>query len=51
VLANRGIKPDDVDHYLHTTDKDIPSFRLLSQIDEGLKMLVKHISQNDKVLI
>ena len=51
VLANRGINPDDVDHYLHTTDKDIPSFKLLSQIDEGLKMLVKHISQNDKVLI
>ena len=23
VLANRGIMPEDVEHYLHTTDEDI----------------------------
>ena len=44
VLANRGIHPDNVDHYLHTTDKDIPSPRWLPTVDDGAKMLIKHIS-------
>lgn len=51
VLANRGIHPDNVDHYLHTTDKDIPSPRWLPTVDDGARMLIKHIFQGDKVLI
>ena len=51
VLANRGIAPEHVDHYLHTTDEDIFPPTLFPTISDGARMLVKHISQNDKVLI
>ena len=51
VLANRGIAPEHVDHYLHTTDEDIFPPTLFSTVSDGARMLVKHISQNDKVLI
>lgn len=51
VLSNRGIMPSEINHYLHTTDADILSPNLIANIDEGVKMLVRHIAQNDKVLI
>ena len=51
VLANRGIAPEHVDHYLHTTDEDIFPPTLFPTVTDGARMLVKHISQNDKVLI
>ena len=51
VLNNRGIAPTDVNHYLHTTDEDIYSPTLIANIKEGVKMLIQHVSQNDKVLI
>ena len=51
VLANRGIAPNNVDHYLHTTDKDILPPTLIRGIKQGAQMLVKHIAQNDKVLV
>lgn len=51
VLSNRGILPQDVEHYLHTTDKDILDPKLIANIEEGAKMLVKHMAQNDNVLM
>ena len=51
VLANRGVKPESVEHYLNTTDEDILDPLLIKNIKEGAKMLIKHISQNDKVLV
>ena len=51
VLTNRGISINEIDHYLNTTDNDILEPTLISNIEEGAKMLIKHISQNDKVLI
>ena len=51
VLANRGIKPENVEHYLNTTDEDILDPFLIKNIKEGAKMLIKHVSQNDKVLV
>ena len=51
VLVNRGIPYDQINHYLNTTDSDILDPRLIPHLDEGAKMLIKHISQNDKVLI
>ena len=51
VFANRGILPHNVNHYLHTTDEDILDPKLIMNMNEGAKMLIKHISQNDKVLI
>ena len=51
VLANRGVKPENVEHYLNTTDEDILDPFLIKNIKEGAKMLIKHVSQNDKVLV
>lgn len=51
VLVNRGIPYDQINHYLNTTDNDILDPRLIPHLDEGAKMLIKHVSQNDKVLI
>ena len=51
VLANRGIIPANVEHYLHTTDEDILDPKSIMNMRSGVKMLIKHIAQNDKVLI
>lgn len=51
VLVNRGIPYDQINHYLNTTDNDILDPLLIPHLDEGAKMLIRHISQNDKVLI
>lgn len=51
VLTNRGIKLQDIPHYLNTTDDDIIEPATIDRIEDGVKMLIKHIAQNDKVLI
>ena len=51
VLVNRGINLKNINHYLNTTDEDILDPKLISNINEGAKMLVKHISANDKVFL
>lgn len=51
VLANRGIYPEHVNHYINTTDEDILPPSLIANMKEGAQMLIKHVSQNDKVLI
>jgi single-stranded-DNA-specific exonuclease len=51
VLANRGIAPENVEHYLNTTDEDILNPMLIMNIEEGVKVLIKHIAQGDKVLV
>ena len=51
VLTNRGINLTDVKHYLHTSDADILDPSTIARIQDGAKMLIKHISQNDKVFI
>ena len=51
VLFNRGIDPENVEHYLHTTDEDILNPQMIMNVEEGAKVLVKHIAQGDKVLI
>ena len=51
VLVNRGIKFEDIPHYLNTTDTDILNPNLIAHIKDGAKILVQHISQNDKIFI
>lgn len=51
VLANRGISPENVGHYLHTTDNDILEPSSIMNMRAGAQMLIGHISQNDKILI
>lgn len=47
VLFNRGIKKEDIPHYLNTTDDDILEPTLLDNIEEGCEMLINCIA-NDK---
>ena len=51
VLFNRGISPENVEHYLNTTDADILNPSLIMNVREGAQMLITHLAQNDKVLI
>ena len=51
VLFNRGILPENVEHYLNTTDADILNPAMITNIDQGARVLVQHIAQGDKVLI
>ena len=51
VLFNRGIDPENVEHYLNTTDEDILNPKLIMNVEEGVKVLIKHVAQGDKVLV
>ena len=51
VLLNRGIKSQDIIHYLNTTDEDILNPATIMNIEAGAKMLIRHISQEDKTFI
>ena len=52
ILLNRGFKnKEDINHFLNTNENDIYNPLLLDNMQEGLKLLAKHIKQNSKVLI
>lgn len=51
VLSNRGIMPEDIQHYLNTSDDDIIDPKSIERIEIGAKMLIAHVAQNDNVLI
>lgn len=51
VLTNRGIQQKEVEHYLNTTNADILNPALIANLQDGVKLLIKHISQNDKIFI
>lgn len=51
ILVNRGIKEEDIWHYLNTTDNDLIDPSTIEHIDEGAKLLLKHIENNSKVFI
>lgn len=51
ILMNRGIPLIDVYRYLHTSPVDIIPPTEIANIKEGAALLVKHISQNSKVML
>ena len=51
VLINRGIKKYDIEHFLNTSDEDILNPKLISNIEKGAKMLVRHMSAGSKVFL
>ena len=51
ILMNRGIPLIDVYGYLHTSPVDIIPPTEIANIKEGASLLVKHISQNSKVML
>lgn len=51
ILMHRGVEPNNVFHLLNTTEDDNLDFSLLSNLNCGVQMLMKHIHNNDKILI
>ena len=51
ILMNRGIPLVDVYRYLHTSPVDIIPPTEIANIKEGASLLVKHISQNSRVML
>lgn len=42
---------EDIEHYLHTTENDLIPPEVITNIEQGAKMLIKHIAANDKILL
>ena len=51
IFAARGIAPDCIQHYLSTSEADLVDPRRLDHMDEGIKMLIGHIKNNDQILV
>lgn len=51
ILSNRGFDSVSMEHYLHTTDDDLNAPWLLDNIEEGLKVLVQHIANQDELFM
>ena len=51
VFANRGITPENLYHYLNTDASDLIDPASIKNMEEGVKLLIKHISNNDKVFV
>lgn len=51
ILINRNIALKDIDHYLNTTENDNLDPSLIERIKDGVMILIKHISNDDKILL
>lgn len=51
VFANRGMTPQEMFHYLRTSEDDIISPTLIDNIQWGAKMLIQHLFAGDKIFI
>ena len=51
VLINRGIGLCYIDHYLNTTEADLHDPAIIERIDDGVRMLIKHIAAADDIFI
>lgn len=51
ILTNRGIKFEDINHYLNTTDNDILNPLLLDNLRPAAQMLLTHIINMDKICL
>ena len=47
VLLNRGIKRENIEHFLNLSDADIIAPSKVANIEAGVKMLMKHINENN----
>lgn len=51
IMNNRGIKTEDIQHFLNPTQSDVYPNKLLNNMEQGIKLLLKHIKQNNKIFI
>lgn len=49
VLLNRGIKRENIQHFLNLSDADIIAPSRVANIETGVKMLLRHINENSLV--
>lgn len=51
ILYNRGINPEDIKKFKYPTEDSVIDPLLLKNVEEGAKMLIRHVGQNDKIFI
>lgn len=51
IFVNRGLRFEDIPHYLNTTDADLLSPTLLANIHAAAQTLLRHIFQRSKALV
>ena len=51
VLSNRGIKPEDMEHFKYPSQNDIINPLKLENMRKGAQMLIQHIGQDDEIFI
>lgn len=53
VFKNRGMNYSeaDIEHYLHTSEMDLYSPEIITNMRRGVEMLMKHIKNNDKIFL
>ena len=51
ILTNRNINIKDTYHYLNTTELDVLSPLLLNNMQKGIEMLVKHLKDDNLIMI
>ena len=51
VFANRGIAPENLEHYLNTTKEDLIDPASIKNMEEGVKLLIQHINNGDKIFV
>lgn len=51
VFANRGIMPEDIPNYVNPSIEDLLDPASIKNMEEGVKLLIKHIKNNDKVFV
>lgn len=51
IFSARGIPPNEIYHYLNTTDEDVIDPEELDNLKEGATMIIKHIQNGDKIYV
>lgn len=51
IFMNRGMTPEETQHYLSVTENDLLDPQLLRHMHDGAKMLMSHIAANDKIFV
>ena len=46
ILINRGLAPEEINHYLSANEKDLYDPLLLDNMERGAELYVKHIANN-----
>lgn len=49
ILLARGI--DDIEKYLNPTKEDLLPAKEIKNIDEGVKLLLRHLNNNSKIYV